>query len=323
MLRTALALSAVTGEDFRMENVRANRSNPGLKQQHLSAINSVKRLCGADVEGAELESETVEFRPGEIKAESFTENIGTAGSITLLFDAVLPITTQLAENFRFTAKGGTNVKWSPTLEYFKHVKLPLLEKFGLEASVEEENAGFYPSGGGEATLETKEYSLEPVVLTRRGELKRFEIYSKASEELEKQNVADRQADEAERMLKNAHMSAEVEKNVRHMETDSIGSSILVKAVYENSVAGFDVLGEKGKPSEKVAEEAVQQFKSFHSTDAAVDEYMADQLVPFVAVVGGEVLAPDLTPHLQTNLEVARRFSSLEYESGKEVLYYSE
>ena len=323
MLRTALSLSAVTGKPFMMENVRGGRSTPGLKKQHIASVEAAQRLCGAEVEGDQMNSETVEFVPKDFEAEPFTQNIGTAGSITLLLDAVLPITTQFDTDFRLTVKGGTDVKWSPTLDYFKHVKLPLLRKFSMKASVDEETTGFYPKGGGEATLNTEEYSLEPVNLTNRGELQSFEIYSKASGELENQRVADRQADEAERMLKNAHMSVNVDKDVRYVETGSVGSSILIKAVYENSVAGFDALGEKGKPSEEVAEQAVKEFKSFHSSEAAVDENMADMLVPFVAIVGGEVLAPDLTPHLKTNLEVARMFLELEYESGKDVLYYSD
>lgn len=322
MLRTALSLSAVTGEPFRIENVRGGRSNPGLKRQHLASVEAAARLCDAEVEGDEINSETIEFRPREVQAQPFTQNIGTAGSVTLLLDTVLPITTQFASEFRMTAKGGTDVKWSPTLAYLEHVKLPLLRKFSIDAEVDEQQTGYYPQGGGEVELNTKEYSLEPIQLRDRGELLRFEIYSKASEELKNQRVAVRQADEAERMLKNSHLSMEVEKDVRYIETDSVGSSLLIKAVYENSITGFDALGEKGKPSEDVANEAVQEFKSFNATEAAVDENMADMLVPFVAIVGGEVLAPDLTPHLKTNLEVARRFADLRYDSGKDVLYRS-
>lgn len=307
MLRTALTLSAIRGESFKIKNIRGNRNNPGLKRQHLKCVETVERLCNAEVEGAEQGSEELIFKPGELSAENFTVNIGTAGSLTLLLDTVLPLATQFDKVFRLTVKGGTDVKWSPAFEYLRQVKLPLLEQFGFKADLELESSGFYPEGGGEATLKTEEFSMEPVVLKRRGELQGFELFSKASRELEEQRVADRQAGEAARKLKNSHVSRPVEKTVDYEETASVGSSLVLKAVYEESLAGFDALGERGKSSEEVAKEAVKQFKSFSSTDAAVDRHMADQLIIFLAVVGGEICVPEVTDHIQTSLEVVEAF----------------
>ncbi|MFB6292277.1 MAG: RNA 3'-terminal phosphate cyclase [Candidatus Nanohaloarchaea archaeon] len=319
MLRTALSLSAITGRGFSMENIRGSRSSPGLKNQHLEAVRSVARLCDAEVEGDEEGSRELVFEPGELEVESFTANIGTAGSITLLFDTVLPVATQFASDFRFDAKGGTDVKWSPTLAYFSRVKLPLLSQSGLKAGVDPVKTGFYPAGGGEAVLETREFSMQPIELKERGELERFEIYSKASRELEDRDVAERQADEAARMLKNSHVSATVEKDVGYEKTASPGSSLMVKAVYEESIAGFDALGERGKRSEEVAKDAVQEFKSFHATGAAVDPYMADQLIVFLAIVGGRISIPEVTGHVQTNLGVVEKFGKgveLDDSSGR-------
>lgn len=320
MLRTALSLSVVKKEGFRMENIRGSRSNPGLKNQHLECVKTAQRISDAEVEGAELGSEKLVFQPQTLDSDPFTANIGTAGSVTLLLDTVLPITSQFDSNFRLTAKGGTDVKWSPTFSYLKEVKLPLIHRFGFLGELELEKSGYYPAGGGEATLETEEHSLEPINLTDRGDIEKFEIYSKASSELEEQKVADRQADEAERMLKNSHISIPVEKEVDYEKTDSTGSSLLVRAVYENSIAGFDALGEKGKRSEEVAREAVQDFKSFHSTEAAVDEHMADQLLVFMAIVGGEIAVPEVTSHVENNLEVIRKFGvEVELEQGLETV----
>ncbi len=322
MLRNSLALSAVTGEAFRMENVRSRRPNPGLKRQHLKAVKAAARMAEAEVEGAEEGSKRLEFRPSGLRSDGFTVNIGTAGSVTLLLDTLLPVITQFPEPFRVTVKGGTDVKWSPTVAYLREVKLPLLSRFGMDASLELGKTGFYPRGGGEVELETRAFSMEPVELRARGELQRFEIFSKASRELEERSVADRQADEAARMLKNSRVSTELEKNVEYVETDSPGSSLTLKAVYENSVAGFDSLGERGKRSEEVSREVVQAFKRFHSGNAAVDEHMADQLVVFLAVVGGEVSIPRLTDHVQTSVEVVKKFDrdvSIEENGGNYVL----
>lgn len=317
MLRSSLSLSAITGREFRIENIRGSRREPGLKRQHLEAVKTAKRISRAEVNGLELGSEKLVFRPHKLNSDPFTANIGTAGSVTLLFDTVLPISTQFNSRFRLTGKGGTDVKWSPTFSYFREVKLPLLKRFGLEASARLEKTGYYPSGGGEATLETSVSSMNPIRLEDRGRLERFEIYSKASKELESQNVAERQASEAERKIKNSHMSKEVEKEVRYDDTDSTGSSLLIKAVYENSTAGFDALGEQGKRSEKIAEDAVKQFKKFHSSSASIDPYMSDQIIIFLALVGGKVSIPEVTDHVQTSLEVAKKFGrEIELEKGE-------
>jgi RNA 3'-terminal phosphate cyclase (ATP) len=307
MLRTALTLSAVTGENFTIENIRGNRTEPGLKNQHMECVKAAKRLCDAKVEGLEKGSEKLVFKSGKYRNESFTSNIGTAGSTTLLLDTVLPITTQFDESFRIDGKGGTDVKWSPTSLYYKHVKLPLLEKLGLEAELEVKKTGFYPKGGGELRLETGDYAMGEFKLLERGKLERFEVYSKASTDLEENSVAERQADEAAKKLKKNFVSEEVEKNFEYVESSSTGSALLIKAVYENSITGFDALGEKGKRSEKVAEEAFQDFTEFHESEAAVDEYMADQLMVFAAIAGGVYTAPEITSHIRSNSYVIEKF----------------
>lgn len=320
MLRSALSLSAITQEAFRIENIRGSRPNPGLKNQHMEAVKAIARVCDAKVEGLEDGSEKLEFRPRDLKPENFSVNIGTAGSVTLLLDTLLPVSSQFDTSFRVDVKGGTDVKWSPTVEYFRNVKLPMLRGFGVSAELELKRTGFYPAGGGEVRLETEPHSLESSEILERGEIKGFEVFSSASQELEQQSVAERQADEAARKLKNSHISVPVEKQVGYVDTDSPGSSLLVKAVYDNSVAGFSSLGEKGKRSEKVANEAVKEFKSFHSSDAAVDRYLADQLIIFLAVAGGGVAVPELTDHVQTSIGVVEKFGfNVDIEGGERVV----
>ncbi|MFB6204302.1 MAG: RNA 3'-terminal phosphate cyclase [Candidatus Nanohaloarchaea archaeon] len=306
MLRNALSLSVIEQEPFRMENIRGSRSSPGLKRQHMEAVKVLARISGAKTEGLSEGSTSLEFVPRGLEPEPFTANIGTAGSTTLLLDAVMPVTTQFDDSFRLRVKGGTDVRWSPTELYHRYVKLPLLKRYGFEAELELGKTGFYPKGGGELTLETEPFSMQPV-RPGRGELRRFEIYSKASAGLRDASVAERQAGKAAKRLKKSHISVPVEKKHWYEDTLSPGSSLLVKAVYEDTVAGFDALGEKGKRAEKVAEEAVEDFEAFHSTDANVDSHMADQLAVFLGVVGGEITVPEVTDHVQTGLEVVRKF----------------
>ncbi|MFC7134863.1 MULTISPECIES: RNA 3'-terminal phosphate cyclase [Salinibaculum] len=308
ILRTALTLAAVTDTPFRIENIRGERPEPGLGAQHLAAVDLAADLCDATVEGAERGAESLTFEPGEERQTSLSVAVGTAGSLTLLFDAVLPVAAVIDDPLRVTATGGTDVKWSPTMAYFRRVKLPLLARFGLDAAVTLDRTGFYPAGGGEATLTAGPSSLSPLALDSRGTLDRVDVYSKASESLEERDVADRQADQATDRLTAAGFSVG-EPTVEYVPAHSPGSALLVAGVYEDTVAGGDALGEPGRTSEAVADSAVDRFLDFHDGDAAVDEHMADQVLVYLALAGGRVRIPAVTDHVETNLAVLSAFDS--------------
>lgn len=306
LLRTALSLSTITDTPFRIEDIRGARPNPGLEPQHLAAVRVVADYCDAAVEGAELGADALTFRPGDERRTSLDADIGTAGSVTLLFDAVLPIAVAGDEPLELTATGGTDVKWAPTMDYHRLVKLPLLADCGVEADVDPTRTGFYPAGGGEATLRAAPSSLSPLALDRPGTLERVEIHSKAAESLADREVAGRQAESAREELVAAGLPADV-RRVEYVETDSPGSSLLLRGVYEEGVVGIDALGERGRSSEAVAEGAVREFRAGHTTDAAVDPCMADQLLVVLALAGGHVRIPTVTEHVRTNLNLLAQF----------------
>ncbi|MEF8785710.1 MAG: RNA 3'-terminal phosphate cyclase [Haloarculaceae archaeon] len=308
LLRTALSLSTITDTPFRIDDIRGNRPNPGLRPQHLATVELVADLCDAEVDGAELGADSLTFEPGDTRRTDLSAAVGTAGSLTLLFDTVLPIGVTCDEPICVTATGGTNVKWSPTIEYHQYVKLPLLARYGIDASLTLDRTGFYPAGGGSATLETTPWTRQPVEIDARGSLERVDIYSKASEDLEESSVADRQASHAADLLDDDGFPVSVD-DVAYVPSDSPGSSILLRGVYDRTLAGFDELGERGLPSEEVAEAAVAQFLSFHSISAPVDVHMADQLMVLLALAGGRVTIPDVTEHVRTNLELISTFGS--------------
>jgi RNA 3'-terminal phosphate cyclase (ATP) len=308
LLRTALSLSTITGTPFRIEDVRGARPTPGLKPQHLAAVRVVADYCDATVEGAELGADALTFRPGDERRTTLDVDVGTAGSVTLLFDTALPIAVTGDEPLELTATGGTDVKWAPTMAYHRLVKLPLLADCGIEADVELTRTGFYPAGGGEATLRSAPSSLSPLDLDRRGDLERVEIYSTAAESLSDRTVADRQAEGAREELAAADLPADV-RRVEYVETDSPGSSLLLRGVYEEGLVGVDALGERSRTAEAVADDAVQEFRAVHATDAAVDPFMADQLLVVLALAGGRVRIPTLTDHVRTNLDLLAQFGS--------------
>jgi RNA 3'-terminal phosphate cyclase (ATP) len=304
IVRTAVTLSALSGEAVRIENVRGDRPTPGMRPQHLAAVEAAAALCDATVEGDEREAETLEFDPDDIEADEVTVDVGTAGSVSLVADTVLPLATALDDEATVTITGGTDVAWSPPLDYLRYVKFPLLLGAGLDIDLSVASRGFYPVGGGEIEVTLRPSELEPLALTERGALRRVEVYSVAAAELEDPAVAGRQAAAAAGALPDA---VPTPTEVSYVETECTGSALVLAAVYEGSRAGFTALGEAGKPSEEVASEAVAAFESFHDGAGVVDCHLGDQLMVTLALAGGEVLAPEVTDHVETTCDVIETF----------------
>lgn len=306
LVRTALTMSAVTGESFRMRHVRRARANPGLQAQHCAAVEAVAAACNAETSGVDVGSEEFTFEPGEdveddeenVFGGSVSVEVGTAGSVPLVFGALLPVAVALDEPFTARLEGGTDAKWAPPFDYFRHVKLPLLEEHGLDADVDLDRRGFYPRGGGKATLTVRPSTLDGVDITERGERESLTTYSVAEQGLAEDDVAERQTEAAPEAA---------EEVVEYVEADCEGSAFVLAAEYEHSRAGFAELGERGVEPEAVGESAVNDFEAFEATDAAVDEQLADQLVPFLALSGGEVRVPRVTSHVETCVELLREF----------------
>jgi RNA 3'-terminal phosphate cyclase (ATP) len=311
MLRTALTLSTVTGKNFRMTNIRGSRKDPGLKDQHLQAVKMAKKLCDAKTEDVEFNSEEIVFKPGNLRNEALNADIGTAGSTNLVLDTLLPVTTQLDEDFSAEISGGTDVRWSPSSLHFREVKMELLEQHGLEGSYRTEKTGFYPEGGGLAKLETRPYSMEELDLTDRGELKEIELLVKASNSLEDEEVAEKTL---EALKSELQVDVPVRESFEYVDSVSDGSVSLLKASYEDSVVGFDAVDERGQRVSQNAFRTVTQFEQFRSSEASVDKFVADQLIVFLSLVGGEISIRELTDHVETNLSVVEKFGmNVEYE----------
>ncbi|RRJ29402.1 RNA 3'-terminal phosphate cyclase [Halocatena pleomorpha] len=306
LVRTALSLAAITGEPIRMENVRGARSNPGLRQQHLAVLNILTDVCDAAVSEVAVGSDEFEFRPGSITPGTYGIDIGTAGSVPLLFDALFPLAVATDEPLSVSGRGGTDVRWSPPIAYQSRVKLPVLREHGLHAVVERDRPGFYPAGGGVSTLRLAPSSLTPIALTDRGPFQGARVYSLASEALAGDEVAQRQAETAVERLEE-HGLGTVECAIKYAETDSPGSSVVIRLDFARAIAGADALGERGKPAEVVANEAVEDAILVRDSRAAVDRYMADQLVLPLALAGGRVSIPDVTEHVATSVDLLGTF----------------
>lgn len=306
LVRTALALSMVDGEPVAITDVRGDRSTPGLKPQHLAAVSTAAAVCDAEVEGDERGSETVRFDPGAPSGGHYEATIGTAGSLTLLFDTFLPLATRIDEPISITATGGTDVKWSPPMAYYRQVKLPLARRLGVAAAVERDRTGFYPAGGGRATLHVWPSTLSPVELAETGRATSARVYSKAAADLVDAEAAERQADAATDSLAGLGMDV-VRRRATYAATDSAGSVVTVRVDAGAAVAGFDAYGAPGKAAEDVANEAVDAARRWRESGAAVDAHLADQLLVFLALAGGRVAIPRVTDHVSSNRDLLAAF----------------
>jgi RNA 3'-terminal phosphate cyclase (ATP) len=301
LLRTALTLSCLEGRPFEMTGVRADRPTTGLRPQHLACVDAAAALTGATVEGADAGSERLAFAPAHAPRGDVTVDVGTAGSVALVFDTVLPLAAGVDDPVSVTASGGTDVKWAPTFDFFRGVKLPLLARVGLAATVTLRRRGFYPTGGGRATLHVAPSTLCPLEFESRGDLV-ASVHAVGARDLAA-------ADVCERALERAHERLSVpvaETHATYAETDCPGFALLV-SVSGEARAGFDALGERGVPAEDVADDAVDTFERWLDGPGAVDEHLADQLVVPLALAGGVVTAPRATSHLRTNLSLVDAF----------------
>jgi RNA 3'-terminal phosphate cyclase (ATP) len=303
-LRTALSLSAVAGRPFRMEHVRGTRPNPGLKPQHVAAVEAVAAATDAETDGVEQGSATVEFEPGAVRGGEVAAGVSTAGSTTLLVDTLSPLAVALEDPLSVTLTGGTDVKWSPPCDYLREVKLPVLRSVGLDADLAVRRRGFYPVGGGRLDLTVRPSSLGRLELTDRGPIDRISVYAVATASLADAEVADRMADAAVEGLGDGEA---LDVDVAYVEADSPGAVVTLAADCGAARAGFDALGERGVPAEAVAGEAVESFQAWRESDAPVDAWLGDQLMLWVALAGGRVRLPRVTDHVRSNASTIRAF----------------
>jgi RNA 3'-phosphate cyclase len=309
VIRTAVALSAVTGKSVNIKNIRIKRDKPGLRAQHATGVKAVAKICDAETEGVEIGSSEIVFKPGKIKNGKFNFDIGTAGSITLVLQTLVIVAAHAQEEMIFKIKGGTNVNWSPPIEYFQQVFCDYMKKIGYDIKMDVERYGFYPKGGGVVTVKTTPWKeIKKLNLLERGELSKVDIHSVASKDLEKAEVAKRQARSLRKNLLNAIPDLKIEiVQKEYVDSFSTGSSIHAHAHYDNCRLGAESLGERGKSSETVGKECAERLLFEMNSKATVDSHMADQIIPFLAFSGGEFLTSRVSEHLKTNIWVVEKF----------------
>ena len=315
ILRTSLALAALKGEALRIYNIRRRRPNPGLSMQHMVSVKAIQQLTGGRVEGARKGSMELVFYPGEIQPGRYVIDIDTAGSISMVIQTLFPACLFAPGDVELVVKGGTDVKWSPPVDYVSRVFLPFLKKMGVEGRVKIERRGYYPKGGGlvKAAISSVK-NLERVELLDRGRVIKVEGISH-SYNLPR-HIVEREAAAAEAKL-DYPCSIKLESG----KGFSTGTGIVLWAVCDNAVLGASALGEIGKRAEKVGEEAAVKLLRELETGAPVDSHLGDQIIPYLALAKGEstVRVAKLTQHLHTNIDVVEQILGVKFKVRDNVI----
>jgi RNA 3'-terminal phosphate cyclase (ATP) len=315
ILRSALALSSITKRHIEIHNIRKGRKNPGLQPQHLTSVLAAQKITSADISGAELGSQNLRFQPKEIQGGIYSfdvsEKKGSAGSVTLVLQTILLPLSLAIRRSNIGIIGGTHVPWSPPFQYLDHIFLPAVKRIGLDIRLSIERWGYYPKGGGKAGAEVLPAgSFSAIDIKERGGVKR--IWGMSATSNLPRSIAERQRDQAVTILNGRGFAAQID--IVNAPSIGQGTFLIIVAEFENSIAGFASLGQMGKRAEDVGKEAAIAFLDFYQSGAAIDPYLADQLLPYLAIAKGEsiITTSRISRHLLTNIWVIEQFLPVKF-----------
>ncbi len=291
VIRTALSLSAITSKPVTIRNIRAGRPNPGLAPQHLTAAKAVRNVCRGTLQGAEIGSKELIFHPGQIIGGKYDFDIGTAGSVTLVAQTLIPIILFASKESELKIRGGTHVIKAPSYDYFERVFLPAIANFDIHAESKLLRPGYYPNGGGEMTLRVTPGKPHGCTTWNRSDHVQVLIRLSGLP----MGIAIR---EKKIFVQNGIQHINVFEDV----ADSPGTAVTAWKGFRGAYAP----GEKGKRAEAVAQEV---FDALAAESGDVDMHLADQLLIYAALAEGKTafFTSRFTDHLTTNLTMIRKF----------------
>lgn len=318
ILRTSLALSMCTGQPFTLTRIRAGRAKPGLMRQHLTCVNAATEVCGAEVHGAELNSQALTFSPGRVRAGNYHFNVGTAGSCTLVLQTVWPALLMADAQSHLKLGGGTHNPMAPPFHFLERSFAPLMRKLGAKVELSLRRLGFYPAGGGEieVTIWPAADKLQPFNLRERGA--RVEGYADCLAPAVPRSVARR---ELERLGGALGWSDDQLREAPVRQNEGPGNALMVTLVYEHLTEVLTEFGEKGVSAEKVAYNLVREVRAYQVSEAALGPHLADQWALPLALAAWKrqqaatYTCTELTQHAKTNFEVIERFLPVKFSTG--------
>ena len=302
IIRSSIVLSCITNQPIHLENIRKNRKEGGLKAQHLTAIKILQKIANAEVIGAELGSTEIKFIPNKIESLELIEDIKTAGSISLILQVLIPVVSIAQKKLSLIIKGGTDVLWSPSMDYTQYVLKEAYFRMGIKFSIEVIKRGYYPKGGGEIKIQVYPAEIKSVNFIERktNNLKLICTFSKISIEKIKEKI-----EKIKEKIK-------VESEIKEEEAIDSGASLLIYNIDNNSIMGIDSLFNK----------KIQDFDldldKINNNSLGLDEKLADMIVVPASLAKGKTIfrVKEITNHLETNLFVTSKITGCKYGIGK-------
>ncbi|OHT19123.1 RNA 3'-terminal phosphate cyclase [Edaphosphingomonas haloaromaticamans] len=305
VVRNALALSLVTGQPFRITNIRGRRDKPGLMRQHLTAVEAACAVGGAECEGAAVGSTEISFTPGRVRAGDYHFAVGTAGSTSLVLQTVLmPLLTAEAPS-RLVLEGGTHNLMAPLFEFIERAFLPVINRMGPRVSARLMRHGFFPRGGGRIEMEIAPTRLARIDCLDRGAMK--SVSGTALFAALPYGIAEREIKTARKFLSDWPEEAFAVRQLP--EEQGPGNALLLEAVFEHATEIVTGFGKLGVSAESLAKTAAQRMAGFLASDAFAGPYLADQLLlPFAIAGGGQFTTVKPSQHARTAANVIERFT---------------
>ena len=310
ILRTSLTLSCITGRSLHIENIRASRPNPGLAKQHLSCVQAACQICNGRCEGATQRSKVLYFQPGPVRSGDFNFDIGSAGSATLVIQTVLPALFLADEPSTITVTGGTHNPWAPPFDFLCETFLPAIAAGGFQGNCKLIKHGFFPAGGGKISFDVQPWQKQPHQIIKLCEpSKEFQIHAKIYTAKLPAHIARRQ----EQLLLQSGLNIQNVEHIEVTDSDGPGNCVMIRFCSSSRTTVFTAFGMRRKPSQEVVSEVVNLAKDFLASGAAIDRFLADQILIYMVISkAGSYTTNELSSHLLTNMEIIKKFLPVDF-----------
>ena len=306
IIRSAITLSCITNQPIHLENIRKNRKEGGLKPQHLTAIKILQKISNANVIGAEIGSTELKFIPGNIENLELIEDVKTAGSISLILQVLIPVVSILQKKLILIIKGGTDVLWSPSMNYTQYVLKEAYSRMGIEFSIKIVSRGYYPKGKGEIKLEVYPAKIKSVTFSERKtkNVKLICTFSKISDKIIKEKI--------NKIKEKLSVNNNIKIEIKEEEAIDSGASLLIYSIDNNSIIGSDTLFNKKTQNFDL------DLNKIIDNSLGLDENLADMIVVPASLTKGKTVfrVKEITNHLETNLFVTSKITGCKYGIGK-------
>lgn len=310
MVRTSVALAAVTGTELRLTRIRENRPTNGLSKQHTTAVKAVADMTGSEVVGNYTGSREIIFRPGNIQTTDITIDIGAAGSISLMLQAMLLAARNYTKKVRMDISGGTNVMWAPPIDSYQQILFPLMSKMGITAKLDVLERGFYPLGGGRIVADLEPMGkIRPLEINRLGKLRGIQGVCYV------QNLPDWIP---EQMISSCRdvlsEKCDVDITVQRTDGGSKGAGMSLVADYDNGKLGSNVLTSRGHPAKQAGEDVANDLLREMDSGSTMDIHTADQLLPYMAMADGrsDFTVSKISKHLLSQMDTLESFLDVRF-----------